>query len=103
MTLYMWTYAEDIQTDDVLHPLGTVVSNPNVEHTASLTLEFDDYGKEHGIIYPRPEKLVEYAKQNQQMNLSQDPDRVAILENLRTQADSAALSEMHEQVSKTLL
>lgn len=45
MTLYMWTYAEaeDIQTDEFLHPLGTVVSNPNVEHTTSLTLTFDRY------------------------------------------------------------
>lgn len=45
MTLYMWTYAEaeDIQSDDVLHPLGTVVSNPNTEHATSLTLTFDRY------------------------------------------------------------
>jgi len=40
MTLYMWTYAEDVQTEDILHPLGTVVSNPNVEHATALTLTF---------------------------------------------------------------
>lgn len=39
MTLYMWTYAEDIQTDDLLHSLGTVVSNTN-ETAAALTITF---------------------------------------------------------------
>lgn len=39
-TLYMWTYAEDIQTDDLLHPLGTVVSNPSGSHATQLTLAF---------------------------------------------------------------
>lgn len=43
MTLYMWTYAEDAQTDDLLHPLGTVVSNPNVEHSTALTITFHKY------------------------------------------------------------
>lgn len=41
MTLYMWTYADDIQSEDLLQPLGTVVSNPNREQAAALTLSFD--------------------------------------------------------------
>lgn len=40
MTLYMWTYAEDILSDEVLHPLGTVVSNPNTECSTALTVVF---------------------------------------------------------------
>lgn len=41
MTLYMWTYAEDMMSDEVLHPLGTVVSNPNIDYSTALTLIFD--------------------------------------------------------------
>jgi len=40
ITLYMWTYADDLQNEDLLHPLGTVVSNPNVEQTTALTITF---------------------------------------------------------------
>lgn len=40
MTLYTWTYAEDIQNDDLLHPLGTVVSNPHIDRAAALMLTF---------------------------------------------------------------
>lgn len=43
MTLYMWTPAEDmmIVNDEVLYPLGTVVSNPNTHIATALTLTFD--------------------------------------------------------------
>lgn len=40
MTLYTWPYAEDMQNDDILHPLGTVVSNPNFDNAAALMLTF---------------------------------------------------------------
>lgn len=42
MTLYMWTPAEDmmIVNDELLYPLGTVVTNP--KHNATiLSLTFD--------------------------------------------------------------
>lgn len=38
MTLYTWTYAEDSQSDDLLHPLGTVESNPRTEERAAILL-----------------------------------------------------------------
>lgn len=38
MTLYTWTYAEDSQTDDLLHPLGTVESNPRTDERAAIML-----------------------------------------------------------------
>lgn len=40
VTLYMWTYAEDTQSDDLLHPLGTTASNPITDAT-SLTITFE--------------------------------------------------------------
>lgn len=38
MTLYTWTYAEDSQSDDWLHPLGTVESNPRTDERAAIVL-----------------------------------------------------------------
>lgn len=40
ITLYMWTYAEDSQYEDMLQSLGTVVSNTNVDHATALTVSF---------------------------------------------------------------
>lgn len=40
MTLYTWTYAEDMQNEDLLHSLGTVVSNPHIDRAAALMLTF---------------------------------------------------------------
>lgn len=38
MTLYTWTYAEDSQSDELLHPLGTVESNPRTDERAAIML-----------------------------------------------------------------
>ena len=43
MTLYTWTYAEDMQNEDLLHPLGTVVSNPHIDRASALMLTFPKY------------------------------------------------------------
>lgn len=43
MTLFLWTYADDMLTDDFFHPLGTVVSNPKTNYTTTLTLTFDRF------------------------------------------------------------
>lgn len=40
VTLYMWTEAEDSQSEDLLRPLHTVASNPDVEQCTALTLCF---------------------------------------------------------------
>lgn len=45
MTLFMWTYAEDMQNEDLLHPLGTVVSNPNIDQCATITIECSELVK----------------------------------------------------------
>lgn len=41
MTLYTWTYAEDSQSDDWLHPLGTVESNPRTDERAAIMLSIN--------------------------------------------------------------
>lgn len=110
MTLYTWTYAEDIQNDDLLHPLGTVVSNPHIDRAAALMLTFPNYGKDQCVLYPTPEKMVEYAQTlREQSNersvkdeLNQESDVSQQLEQLRLLADRDPLHELHEQEKKTM-
>ncbi|KYQ59052.1 Phosphatidylinositol-4,5-bisphosphate 3-kinase catalytic subunit beta isoform [Trachymyrmex zeteki] len=111
MTLYTWTYAEDIQNDDLLHPLGTVVSNPHIDRAAALMLTFPNYGKDQCVLYPTPEKMVEYAQTlREQSNerlakdeLNQESDVGSQqLEQLRLLADRDPLHELHEQEKKTM-
>lgn len=40
ITLYSWTYAEDLQSEDLLHPLGTIEQNPRTDECSSITLSF---------------------------------------------------------------
>ncbi|XP_036147909.1 phosphatidylinositol 4,5-bisphosphate 3-kinase catalytic subunit beta isoform [Monomorium pharaonis] len=111
MTLYTWTYAEDIQNDDLLHPLGTVVSNPHIDRAAALMLTFPNYGKDQYVLYPTPEKMVEYAQTlREQSNECLAKDEVNLeesdisqqLEQLRLLADRDPLHELHEQEKKTM-
>ncbi|KAJ9596012.1 hypothetical protein L9F63_012745, partial [Diploptera punctata] len=95
MTLYMWTYAEDVQTEDIIHPLGTVVSNPNVEHAAALTLTFHRYHAERTVMYPSP--VLE--SQDIPGSSSQPGSH---LQFLRTIAERDPLHEMHDQERKVI-
>lgn len=40
LTLYTWTYADDIQSDEIFHPLGTVEPNPRKDECAVIQLTF---------------------------------------------------------------
>lgn len=100
MTLYMWTYADDMQSDEVLHPLGTVVSNPNIEHAASLTLTFNSYHCDQSIMYPSLEKLIDHARQNgagQGVGTFNRGMTMHLLEQMKSMPDSGPLNELHEQ------
>ncbi|KAK9501564.1 hypothetical protein O3M35_012267 [Rhynocoris fuscipes] len=102
MTLYMWTYAEDTQTDDLLHSLGTVVSNANDEHAAALTITFHKYHMEHTIVYPSVEKILEYNKENDASSGGTPRITGNSIEQLRTLAGRDPFHEMHEQERKAL-
>ena len=56
-TLYMWTYAEDVQNEEIMNPLGTVVSNPNVDHATALTLAFTKFQDTKLVQYPKMEDI----------------------------------------------
>ncbi|CAG9819182.1 unnamed protein product [Phaedon cochleariae] len=61
MSLYMWAYAEDMTSDDVLHPLGTVVSNPNTEYSTTLTFFVKSFLKDQTILFPSIETMINMA------------------------------------------
>lgn len=106
MTLYMWTYAEDMQSDDILHPLGTVVSNPNVEHATALTISFTKYNPEKLVLYPSADKVLQFAAQNSEGSVEEIElpleTKKKCLEHLRFMEEKDPLHEMHEQERKVI-
>ncbi|XP_015605201.1 phosphatidylinositol 4,5-bisphosphate 3-kinase catalytic subunit delta isoform [Cephus cinctus] len=111
MTLYTWTYAEDMQNEDLLHPLGTVVSNPYIDSAAALMLTFPNFGKDKSVVYPSPEKVVEYAENlrepedssiEEELKEESDANKLQQLEQLRLLADRDPLHELHEQERKNM-
>lgn len=40
LALYTWTYADDIQSDEIFHPLGTIEPNPRKDGCAIVKLAF---------------------------------------------------------------
>ncbi|KAK0174893.1 hypothetical protein PV327_010608 [Microctonus hyperodae] len=113
MTLYTWTYVEDMQNEDLLHPLGTVVSNPHIDRASALLITFPHYGKDKSVLYPSPEKIIEYAAKLRET--SSDNTREVVdeinqesemnkqqLEQLKLLADRNPLHELHEQEKKTM-
>lgn len=58
VSLYTWTYAEEYDTDDLLHPLGTVEPNPRSDECASITLSFHNYNIDTNIMYPARDTVI---------------------------------------------
>ena len=111
MTLYTWAYAEDIQNEDLLHPLGTVVSNPHIDRAAALMLTFPTFSRDQIILYPSPEKMVEFATklcESRENSAEFDPTSVSEtdlqhhIDQLQLLADRDPLHELHEQERKTI-
>lgn len=68
-TLYTWTYADDIQSDEIFHPLGTVESNPRKDGCAVVHLTFHPSGNGNNgsryienICYPSEEEVLQWAE-----------------------------------------
>ncbi|CAG5109135.1 5-bisphosphate 3-kinase catalytic subunit beta isoform (Mus musculus) [Cotesia congregata] len=81
MTLYTWTYAEEMQNEDLLHPL------------------------DKSVLYPTPEKLVEYAAKLRESSEDRSLELEANeqqWEQLKLLADRYPLHELHEQEKKTM-
>lgn len=61
VTLFTWSYTEDTDSDELIHPLGTVEPNPRTTECASITLNFHNYNYSSAIFYPSEEEVIEYA------------------------------------------
>lgn len=64
LTLYTWTYAEDSDSEELLHPLGTVEPNPRTDECTSITMMFHNYNTDCNILYPTEKEVIEYAENN---------------------------------------
>ncbi|XP_077283888.1 phosphatidylinositol 3-kinase 92E [Arctopsyche grandis] len=109
MTLYMWTYAEDMQNEDLLNPLGTIVPNPNTDQCAVLTIECSNYSQEHTILFPPDDVVLNFAGKGKDSNTSPSFRNINIkafsteyLMQLRQVAEKEPVYEMHEQERRSL-
>lgn len=104
MTLYMWTYAEENFGEDLLHPLGTVVSNPDIRNATSLTVKFKSYDNQQVILYPFTDVMVEFSIKNGQSGSNNIINQIG-LENIKTYEknfDFDNFYEIHDQDRKNI-
>lgn len=103
VTLYTWDYAEDAQSEDILHPLGTVEPNPNRDNmVVSVLLSFGTYGPEGRIIvYPGEEELLSHAAKmshrNEHLNRESAEDTRSIRAIMSAYMYNDRLNDIHEQ------
>lgn len=100
LTLYTWTYADDIQTDDLFHSLGTVEPNPRTEECAAITLTFHNYDCDNIILYPSEETVLAHAAEvarTKCLNRDSAQDTRTIKEVLAPYLGNDKLYEMHDQ------
>ncbi|CAH0748005.1 unnamed protein product [Diatraea saccharalis] len=104
MTLYMSTHvADETQGDDqLLHPLGTVLTGTNTDSCAALQVRFSNYECQYPILFPKQEIVRAYSERVETIA----PDAVARLgrdfEKLRVTAEKDPMYEMHEQDKKNM-
>uniref|UniRef100_A0A182MDL8 phosphatidylinositol 3-kinase n=1 Tax=Anopheles culicifacies TaxID=139723 RepID=A0A182MDL8_9DIPT len=105
VTLYTWDYAEDAQSEDILHPLGTVEPNPIPNEdklVVSVLLSFGPYGPEGRIIvYPGEEELLSHAAKmshrNEHLNRESAEDTRSIKAIMSAYMYNDRLNDIHEQ------
>ncbi|CAG9760506.1 unnamed protein product [Ceutorhynchus assimilis] len=102
MTLYMWTYAEDLLSDEVLHPLGTVVSNPNTAYSTALTMVFKNFDNDKTVVYPTTKYVLEYAKNVEQEQIYEPLNQEIEESCQRLLNDMENLYDVHDQDRKDL-
>nr|XP_022907614.1 phosphatidylinositol 4,5-bisphosphate 3-kinase catalytic subunit delta isoform [Onthophagus taurus]XP_022907621.1 phosphatidylinositol 4,5-bisphosphate 3-kinase catalytic subunit delta isoform [Onthophagus taurus] len=101
MSLYMWNSAEDMMNlnDDIFHPLGTVVSNPDTKYATTLTLQFEKY-TEQTVIYPSVESMINLGRQNEEPPTQELIEKYEQLTKVIFENDS--LEEVHDQERKSI-
>jgi phosphatidylinositol-4,5-bisphosphate 3-kinase len=100
MTLYMWTFANDMMCEDVFNTLGNVVNNPNKSATA-LTLHLNSFAEDQTIYYPMPEAMLHFSREvkNKYVNTPVD---IEIEHCYKILSENDNLYEVHEQDRKNI-
>ncbi|RWS06961.1 phosphatidylinositol 4:5-bisphosphate 3-kinase catalytic subunit beta isoform-like isoform X1 [Dinothrombium tinctorium] len=108
-TLRLFSYSNDIETDDMLNPLGTCFSlcNHSIEEATCLTITFHKYNvHDVPIEFPSIECILEEAKSqlpqvDQEVRKARHASKT-YLERLQEICDRDPLDEMHEQDKELL-
>jgi phosphatidylinositol-4,5-bisphosphate 3-kinase catalytic subunit alpha/beta/delta len=104
VTLYSWTYAEDSDSEELLHPLGTVEPNPRTDECTSITMMFHNYNTECNIFYPTEKEVIEYAESL--LETSQKPmpleEAGPIMSILQPYMYNDRINDISEQESKEI-
>ncbi|KNC26382.1 hypothetical protein FF38_05279 [Lucilia cuprina] len=101
-TLHTWTYADDIQSDEIFHPLGTIEPNPRKDECAVVQLTFHNYGYDN-IQYPSEETVLQYASKlaacKEPLSRGSSQDGAATVSKVLSQYSRTInkLYEMHDQ------
>ncbi|CAH1772431.1 unnamed protein product [Owenia fusiformis] len=57
-SLPMWGFTDDMQLEDILHPLGTVECNPDMTETCVLNIKLSNFNRDLPIVYPGFEEVL---------------------------------------------
>ncbi|XP_018567528.1 phosphatidylinositol 4,5-bisphosphate 3-kinase catalytic subunit delta isoform [Anoplophora glabripennis] len=101
MTLYMWTYTEEINSEMILNPLGTVVCNPNTEYATAISIHIKSYAKDQIILFPDIEIMKSYAKEIE-MQKENESGEVPDIQLYKKQLYNFDLYEIHDQDRKNM-
>uniref|UniRef100_A0A1A9UYY3 Phosphatidylinositol-4,5-bisphosphate 3-kinase n=1 Tax=Glossina austeni TaxID=7395 RepID=A0A1A9UYY3_GLOAU len=101
LNLYTWTYADDIQSDEIFHPLGTIEPNPRKDECAVIQLTFHNYGYDN-IQYPSEELVLLHASHlanNETLSRSNSEDASISVSQMLSQylRSINKIFEMHDQ------
>lgn len=113
-TLYTWTYAEDSDSEEILHPLGTVEPNPRTDECASITMLFHAYDtnlrveeplRSAQILYPSEQEMINKAeaklRETQKLVFPSD-DGTSITTLLQPYMQNSRINDISEQESKEI-
>lgn len=100
-TLYTWTYTEDSDSDELLHPLGTIEPNPRNKETACLTVTFQNYMDGQTVVYPSKHEILEYASKQPKPLLRSGGDST-ILSIVSPYLYNDRISDISEQERKDI-
>lgn len=101
-TLYTWTYTEDSDSDELLHPLGTVEPNPRIVECASLTVNFHSYNDDLTVAYPNKMEILDYASNLARPLQRSSEDARSILSILQPYLFNDRISDISEQERKDI-